>query len=86
MCTVPLVTATQLRTLRTALGLTQVQLAEQLGVTSTTVARWERGEVAIAEPAARLVRLLAGKPEPGDPRVPQRRSARRGDTVERRRH
>ena len=30
---------------RQKLGLTQKQLAEELGVTTTTVNRWERGEV-----------------------------------------
>ena len=58
-------TGDELRRLRRRLGLTQVQLAERLGVTSTSVARWERGERAISEPVARLVRLLgemSGKP------------------------
>lgn len=48
-----------LRVIRKMLGLTQIGLAIRLGVTGTTVARWERGAVPVAEPAARLVRLLA---------------------------
>ena len=35
-------------------------MAERLGVTSTSVARWERGERAISEPVARLITLLLG--------------------------
>ena len=46
------------RELRQRLGLTQSQLAERLGVTVTSVARWEREERAISEPVARLIRLL----------------------------
>jgi DNA-binding transcriptional regulator YiaG len=58
--TVGTVTGKELRRLRQdALDLTQVRLAERLGVTPTTVARWERGERAISEPVARLVRFLA---------------------------
>lgn len=37
----------ELKEWRTKARLTQVQLAEQLGVTSNTVARWERDEVSI---------------------------------------
>ena len=43
------------RKVRRRLHLTQEELAERLGVSSNTVARWERGEVQITEPAARLV-------------------------------
>ena len=49
----------ELRAIRKGLGLTQVQLAERLGVASNTVARWERDEMGMSEPAARLARLLA---------------------------
>jgi transcriptional regulator with XRE-family HTH domain len=55
----------QLRSLRRKLELTQKQLAEKLAVSSNTVARWERDEVPIREPIARLIRMTA---------------ARRGDT------
>jgi len=46
----------ELKRLRTQMKCTQKQLAEKLGVTKNTVARWERGEVPISEPAARLLR------------------------------
>lgn len=52
-------TGEELRRVRRRLGLTQVQLAERLGVAANSVARWERDEVPIREPIARLVRLLA---------------------------
>ena len=35
-----------------------VELAEELGVTSNTVARYERDELAIPEPVARLTVLI----------------------------
>ncbi len=49
----------KLRAIRKQLGLTQVQFAERLGVTSTAVAYWERGERPIGEPVARLASILA---------------------------
>lgn len=52
-------TGEELQRVRKRLGLTQVALAGRLGVTSTTVARWERDEVPIREPMARLVHLVA---------------------------
>ena len=50
-----------LKRIRKRLGLTQSALAERLGVSPNTVARWERNEVPIREPMARLIRLLAEK-------------------------
>lgn len=54
-----------LRTLRERAHLTQVQAAKRLGVTSNTVARWERDEVPIPQTAAILARLVltANPPE-----------------------
>ncbi len=48
----------ELRGLRDQMKLTQVELAEELGVTSNTVARYERDELAIPEPVARLTVLI----------------------------
>ena len=47
--------AAELRDRRLGLGMSQRQLAAELGVTPTTLARWERGERAISNPV--LVRL-----------------------------
>jgi transcriptional regulator with XRE-family HTH domain len=44
--------------IRKALGLTQVQLAEELGVAPNSVARWERDEMGIRPMAERLMRML----------------------------
>ncbi len=52
-------TAADVRTLREQLAPTQAVFAELVGVSANTVARWERGEVRVPEPAARLIRLLA---------------------------
>jgi putative transcriptional regulator len=60
-------TGKELRQIRKGLGLTQQQLAARIGVTSNSLARWERGEVGISEPVARLVRVLA------QPHPPRRR-------------
>lgn len=46
----------ELRDRRVKLGLTQAALATRLDVTANTVARWERGELAIARP--QLVRAM----------------------------
>jgi DNA-binding transcriptional regulator YiaG len=56
----PAVTAEALHSRRQALALSQVALAELLGVTSNTVARWERAEQTIGNPervSAALMRL-----------------------------
>ncbi len=51
----------ELKGIRVRLGLTQAQLAEAVGVTPNTVARWERSEISISEPIARLVRKIASE-------------------------
>ena len=62
-------TGQELRRIRNSLGLTQAAFAERIGVTTNTMARWERGEMAIREAMARLVRLLA---EAGPVKKPKR--------------
>ncbi len=54
-------TGKEIRALRRRLGWTQVALADAVGVSSNSVARWERGEMAISEPAARLLRKIAAE-------------------------
>lgn len=51
-------TPAEYRALRDQLGLTQVELAEALGVTSNTIARRERGELAIPAEAERAIMCL----------------------------
>jgi transcriptional regulator with XRE-family HTH domain len=48
----------EVRRVRKMLGLTQVGFAENVGVTSNTVARWERDELTVGSTAAILIRLL----------------------------
>lgn len=51
-------TPQELRRIRKNLSLTQEQLAERLGVTRVTIARWETGARRIPELAARLVKRI----------------------------
>lgn len=50
----------EMRRLRKRMGLTQEKLGEKIGVAENTIARWERNEMKINEPAARLLRTIAG--------------------------
>lgn len=54
---------TALRGLRHRLELTQAELAGQVGVHANTLARYERDEITIPEPVARLVWMLVEKAE-----------------------
>ena len=61
MQTPPRPTPGRIRTLREALGLTQADLAEKLGVDKMTVARWEWGKMVPSAPAIKaLDRLRRG--------------------------
>ena len=53
-----MMTGLALKRIRKRLGLTQQAFAHKIGVTSNTVARWERDEVGISEPMARLIQRL----------------------------
>ena len=68
--------ATELRKLRTVLGLTQAGLAKAVGVTTNAIAMAERGERGIGEPMARLVKMLA-QVHTGE-LVAKRQSSKRG--------
>ena len=49
-------TAIEFKRIRESLGLTQMQIAVRLGVTITTVSRWENGHTKITEPRALWLR------------------------------
>jgi transcriptional regulator with XRE-family HTH domain len=53
--------AKELRGIRKRLGWSQRQVAEAVGVTANSVARWERGEMAIGEPSARLLKFITAR-------------------------
>jgi transcriptional regulator with XRE-family HTH domain len=48
----------ELRDARTASGLTQVELAERLGVSQASIARWETGEARIGGPQEIALRTV----------------------------
>ena len=48
-------TGPDIRAARARLGMTQAALSQALGVTSTTIARWERGEIVPDHPE--MIRL-----------------------------
>ena len=52
-------TGSNVRAFRDRAALTQARLARLVGVQPNSVARWERNEVRVPEPTARLIRLLA---------------------------
>lgn len=51
------VTPERIRKLREALGLTQKEMAEELGITRVTIARWETGT---AKPKGLYLKALQG--------------------------
>ena len=51
-------TGRQVKRIRQALGLTQQQFADRLGVHKVTVAKWETDAQGMRGPAARLIALL----------------------------
>jgi putative transcriptional regulator len=51
-------TGIQIKDLRKALGYTQAKLAEEVGVTGNTVARYERDELKPSPPVLKLLKLL----------------------------
>lgn len=53
-----IVTGKDVRRIRKRLGLSQPQLAERLGVTKNSVARWERGEMGIRQSVVILLGML----------------------------
>ena len=50
--------ASELKRIREELGLTQEQLADEVGVHRVTVAKWEAGDRGIPGPVARLVQRI----------------------------
>jgi transcriptional regulator with XRE-family HTH domain len=59
-------TGRRFKQIRTALGLTQAELAKLLGVWPNTVAVWERGEKPIPGPVELSMKLLLEKKERGE--------------------
>ena len=55
--------ADEIREMRFALGLTQADLEQQLGVSAGAVGRWERSEVLQGPTVDRLMRVIGAHPE-----------------------
>jgi putative transcriptional regulator len=51
-------TGEQIKELRKSLGYTQAKLAEEVGLTPNTIARYERDELKPSPPMLKLLRLL----------------------------
>jgi transcriptional regulator with XRE-family HTH domain len=51
-------TGEQIKRLRKALGCTQARLAEEVGVTANTIARYEREELSPSPPVQKLLKIL----------------------------
>jgi len=51
-------TGEQIKELRKLLGYTQAKLAEEIGVTSNTVARYERDEFKPSSPVQKILKML----------------------------
>ncbi|GEM_PF-2449975 len=51
-------TGNEIKELRKKLSLTQAQLAVEIGVTSNTVARYERNEIKPSPPVTKLLNLV----------------------------
>lgn len=51
-------TGTEIKKLRKALGYTQAKLAEEIGITANTIARYERDELKPSPPVLKLLKLL----------------------------
>lgn len=51
-------TGAQIKDLRKNLGYTQARLAEEVGLTPNTIARYERDELKPSPPVLKLLRLL----------------------------
>lgn len=57
-------TGEELRKIRKARGLSQPKLAAELGVTVTTIWRWENGQSPIGNMAEKAIERLAAAPTP----------------------
>ncbi len=51
-------TGEEIKNLRKALGYTQAKLAEEVGITANTIARYEREELHPSPPVLKLLKIL----------------------------
>lgn len=56
---IPIATSEEVRSLRQMMGITQEELAKEMGVTEFSVWRWENGKRPITEAHTKLLRLIA---------------------------
>lgn len=54
-------TALEIQKIRSTLGMTQTEFAEELGVSQVTVSLWESGDRSPGGPATILIRQLDGR-------------------------